>query len=142
MGVTKMGFEGLLYYGAAGSTAATQITNATDVSVSLDAEKASTSVRGAGSSVPINTEQVVAISFQAEWTMLDKSDDTTLEALKVAAAAGAGVALRMKDYSAGKGYDGDVTLSMKHGKPLKGEQTIVFTATPTDEGGRAPQLYV
>lgn len=142
MGVTKMGFEGELYYGTAGTTAATKITNVTDESISIDPEKAGTTIRGTGSAKPINTEQVVAISWQAEWTMLNKTDDNTLEALRVAATAGDPVALRMKDYSSGKGYDGDVTLAVKHGKPLKGEQTYVFTATPTDESGRAPQIYV
>jgi hypothetical protein len=139
---TKMGFEGEIYYGAAGSTAATKITNSQDISVSIDPEKAGTTVRGDGSSPPINTERVVALGSQYEWTMLNKTTDAVLAALRAAVATGAAVALRSKDYSAGKGFDGDVTLAMKNGQPIKGEQTFVFTATPTDEGGRAPSLYV
>ncbi len=137
----KMGFEGEIYYGVAGNTAATKITNSRDVGFNLDPEKAPTTTRGDGTSPPVNTEQVVALSTSMEWNMLNKTDDTTLAALRAAAAAGTAVAFRMKDYSAGKGFNGDVTLSMKHGKPLKGEQSFDFTATPTEESGRTPVLY-
>ncbi len=140
MGI-KMGFEGEIYYGVAGNTAATKITNSRDVGFNLDPEKAPTTTRGDGTSPPVNTEQVVALSTSMEWNMLNKTDDTTLAALRAAAAAGTAVAFRMKDYSAGKGFNGDVTLSMKHGKPLKGEQSFDFTATPTEESGRTPVLY-
>ena len=138
---TKMGFEGLIYYGVAGSTASTAITNSLDISYSIDADKASTTIRGAGSVAPIKTERVVAIGLTIEWTMLNRTDDATLTALRTAAAAGNAVAIRTKDYSSGKGFDGDVTLAQKDGMPLGGEQTFVFTATPTSEN-RAPSVYV
>ena len=141
MAVKKMGFEGMIYYGVKGSKAGTQITNTRDISITVDTEKAPTAVRGAGSTPPIATSRVTGITWSAEWNMLEKSDDSTLEALKVAAAAGTTVALRMKDHSTGKGYDGDVVLSMRAGKPLNGEQTYDFTAEPNDDD-RAPQLYV
>lgn len=140
MAVKKMGFEGLLYYGAAGSTASTQITNCQDITISYDIEEGATTVRGSGSSVPINTSRVTALSLSMEWTMLVKSDDTTLEALRVASAAGNPVAIRGKDYSSGKGPDLDVILTMQHGMPLKGEQTVRFTAKPNDDN-RTPVLY-
>jgi hypothetical protein len=141
MAVKKMGFEGLIYYGAAGSTAATQITNSQDITISYDNEEGETTVRGSGSSVPIKTSRVTAKGVSIEWTMLVKTDDSTLEALRVAEAAGNPVALRLKDNSAGKGFDGDVILNMQHGLPLKGEQTIKFTAKPNDDS-RTPSLYV
>ena len=138
---TKMGFEGKIYYGEAGSEAATEITNSLDISYSIDADKASTTTRGAGISPPVKTERVVAIGLTIEWTMLNKTDDATLTALRTAAAAGTPVAIRTKDNAAGKGFDGDVTLTQKDGMPLGGEQTFVFTATPTSEN-RAPLVYV
>lgn len=141
MAVKKMGFEGLLYYGAAGSTASGQVTNSQDITISYDNEEGATTVRGSGSSVPINTSRVTAKTVSIEWTMLVKSDDTYLEAMRVAEAAGTPVAIRLKDYSAGKGFDGDVILSMQHGLPLKGEQTIRFTGKPNDDS-RTPSLYV
>lgn len=140
MAVKKMGFEGLLYYGAAGSTATTQVTNCQDITISYDIEEGATTVRGSGSSVPINTSRVTALTLSMEWTMLVKSDDSTLEALRVAAAAGTPVAIRGKDYSSGKGPDLDVILTMQHGMPLKGEQTVRFTAKPNDDS-RTPNLY-
>jgi hypothetical protein len=139
---SKSGWQGLLYYGTAGSTAATQVTNATDLDYTTEPEKAETTVRGAGSSVPIVTEDVVALKATITWTMILKTDDTTLVALLAAQRTGAAVALRTKSYSSGLGYDGDCTLSVKNGMPLKGQNTFEFTATPTDSSGRAPQLNV
>jgi hypothetical protein len=68
-----------------------------------------------------------------------------LEALRVAAAAGTPVALRGLDYTAGKGPDFDYNLEVSNGQPVNGEQTLQFTAEPTEEGGRIPiraNLYV
>lgn len=136
----KMGFEGVLYYGAAGSTASTQITNRRDVNINTETEKGDTTTAGAGSSVPIGTSRVSRVNISIEWTMLEDASDTTLEALKVAAAAGSPVALRTKDYAAGKGFDGDVVLDVRKGLPIAGEQTVQFTATPCDDN-RAPIVY-
>jgi hypothetical protein len=139
---TVMGYEGLIFIGPAGSEATTQVTNRVDARVRYGTAEGETTVAGDGSAVPINTSRVTALSFSFDLTMLNKPADTELETLRVAAATGAPVALRLKDHAAGKGYDGDCTLSVENGKPLKGEQTLKFTFEPTDEGGRAPQLYV
>ena len=88
MATKKMGYESLLYYGAAGSTAATQITNCRDVNYNVTPQTAPTTVKGAGSSPPIETVRVVGRQAQLTWTMLDKSDDSTLTALRAAAANG------------------------------------------------------
>lgn len=142
MGLTKMGFEGLAYYGAPGSTASTAITDSADLSYNLDVEKGNTTIRGDSTVPPIETEDVTIRKAQIEINMLNRTTDAVLEALRVAAASGAAVALRMKDHAAGKGFDGDVTLSEQEGRPLRGEQTIKFTATPTRSAGRTPSLYV
>lgn len=139
-GLTRRGFEGQLFYGTAGSTASTQITNCEDLDYDIDPEKAETTERGAGTNVPIKTERVVALGVTITWKMYNKPADTTLAALRAAASTGAAVALRTKSYSSGTGYDGDVTLSCKNSKPLKGMAMFEFTATPTDDEGRSPQL--
>lgn len=139
---TRMGFEGVIYRGVAGTTASTQMESATDISYTITPDKATTTVRGLGTTPPLKTERVVAVGMQIEFTLLNVSGETHLETLRAAAAAGTPVALRTKDYSAGKGFDGDVTIECKEGAPLNGEQTYVFTATPTREKGRAPQAYV
>ena len=137
----KMGYEGLIYYGVAGSAAATQLTNVRDVSYNLEPDKGDTTQRGTGAAPPIKSGRVVAVGVSIEWTMLEKTTDTALEALKVAAFAGSPVAIRLKDYAAVKGYDGDCDLTAKKSEPIGGEQTWQFTATPNAEL-RAPQLYV
>jgi len=139
---TRMGFEGRIYRGTAGSTAATEMRSATDVSSTITPKKASTTTRGAGTAPPMETERVVSIGESIEFTLLNKSGETHVDALRGAAAAATPVSLRLKDYAAGKGFDGDVTLECKEGMPLGGEQTFVFTATPTNEKGREPQPYV
>lgn len=138
----KMGFEGLLYYGVAGSTASTLIENCKDISISRDVERGDTTVRGDSSVAPIKTEHVTQRMLQIEFTMLNDSTDATLEALRVAVAMGAAVALRGKDYASGKGPDADFTLSQSDPWLLNGEQAITFTATPTRGSGRTPQIYV
>lgn len=141
MPVKKMAFEGQTFYGVAGATASAKLVNIRDESITTEPEKAETTVRGEGTSPPVVTERVTAISWSFEFTMVEKSDDNALEALKTAASNGTPVALRLKDHAAGKGYDGDVILSKRTGRPHKGDQTHTFTATPNDDN-RAPQLYV
>ena len=137
----RMGFEGKIYYGVTGSEATTLLENAIDVGINIDSEKAPTTVRGDGSTPPVNTEQVVALTAGIEFSMIHDTTDSALEALRTAAAAGTPVAIRMKDEAAGKGFNGDVTLGMKVTESLKGEQKIDFSASPTKQSGRTPSLY-
>lgn len=139
---TRMGFEGRIYRGAAGSTAGTEMLTATDISTTITPKKASTTTRGAGTAPPVDTERVCSIGLSIEFTLLNKSGEGHVDALRAAAATGNPVAIRMKDTAAGKGFDGDVTLECKEGAPLSGQQTFQFTATPTNEKGREPQPYV
>lgn len=138
--ITKMGYEGLLYYGTAGSTASTLLTNCVDLDYQQEPQKGETTVKGTGTSPPIETERVTSIKVTITWKMLNKPADTSLAALRAAGSTGAPVALRTKDYSSGTGFDGDCTVSVKNGAPLKGEQTFEFTATPTGESLRTPLL--
>jgi hypothetical protein len=138
----KMGFEGLIYYGAKGSTASTLITNRVDVSCDTDPQMAPTTVCGAGSAPPIESEDVCTVKFSATLKMKNLgTEDTVLVALRTAAACGGQVAIRMKDYASGKGFDGDVNVKEAQGAPIGGEQTFDFTFTPNNKL-RAPQLYV
>lgn len=139
MTTTYMGYESKLYYGVAGSTAATLVSNARDVKYSIGTKKAPTTVKGSGSSPPIEVERVVGLTAQITWQMLDRSGDTTLAALVAAAATGAPVALRVIPHTGGTGFDGDCTISAEVGLPYQGESTLDFTATPNDDN-RTPQL--
>lgn len=140
-----MGFEGVSFYGTAGSTASTQILIGRDTTIATDHTRAPTTVKGTGAAPPLVTEDVVAVSWSATINLVN--DDagagaTVLAAFRAAAAAGTPVALRMKDHSAGMGFDGDVTMTSSQGEPLAGEQTMDFTCTPTKQSARAPQFYV
>ncbi len=137
----KMGFEGLVYYGVAGSTASTLITNRVDVTLDVDPQMGDTTVAGSGSAVPIESERPATIKFSSTLTMKNSGSDPILAALRAAAAAGTPVAYRMVDISGGKGFDGDVNVKMSSGRPLKGEQTFDFTFTPNNLL-RNPQIEV
>lgn len=146
MATDVMGFEGMAYYGVAGATASTLLENAKDISFTLTSNKGNTTVRGDSSAAPIETQRttmnIAAITIQ----MLNDNTDTALEALRQAAAGqgpdGNGVAIRLKDYTAGKGPDMDCEVEASNPYPLDGEQVIDFTLTPSRSYGRAPQLYV
>lgn len=138
----KMGFEGLIYYGVAGSTAATLIPETRDMSMTFSTDKGNTTARNADGSVPIETERVTVRKFQFDFQVLNVPDNAVIAALLAASFAGTPVAFRSKDYAAGKGYDGDVVLEHKNAQTLRGEQAIDFTAKPTRSAGRVPVLYV
>jgi hypothetical protein len=145
MGETKttvMGFEGIAYYGAAGSTASNQITNRRDINYKTTPDKGDTTVAGDGTAPPVKTSRVTAIGVSLDITMLDKTNDPILDAFKVAATSGTPIAMRLKSHKTGKGFDGDVILDMEEGAPMNGEKTVKFTCEPTDEGGRQPKLLV
>lgn len=141
MSTTKMGYEGILYYGTAGSTASTQVTNCVDLQYDIDAEYGDTTVRGDGSLVPIESGRPTLRKASITWKMLMKSDDTTLTALRAAAAVQSVIALRTKSFASGTGFDGDCFISCKQGMPLKGEQTLEFALMKVSEtDGRAALL--
>lgn len=141
----KMGFEGLTYYGPAGTTAPTEVPETRDCTITYSTDKGNTTVKvtsGGTPQIPIETENVTIRKWQYDFNVLNVPGNAVIAALLAASFAGTPIALRLKDFAAGKGYDGDVILEHKDGKPLRGEQTLDFTAKPTRAGGRTPQLYV
>ena len=135
----KMGYEGILYYGAAGAQASTQVTNCRDLNYSFGPVTEDTTVRGSGSSVPIRTSRPVARELKdLSWSMIEKSDDTTLTALKAAAAAGSAVALRTLSRSGATGFDGDCYIECTNGQPLAGTQTWDFKVIGLEDVDRTP----
>lgn len=140
--VKRMGFEGLLYRGVAGTTAATQVTNSRDITEGFGTEQGETTERGDGSAPPITYKRVTGRNYNIKWNMTEDSGDASLTAIKAAAAAGTPIAIRTKSYSAGTGVDGDVIITaIDQGKPLKGEQTVDITAEPNNDN-RAFQFNV
>jgi len=138
----KLGYEVKIYYGVAGSTASTQIVNRDECSFDIDPEMSETTVAGDGSSVPVKSEAPVAVGWSMTLGMKNTGSDPVLEALRVAAATGTPVAIRMKDDDgAGKGYDGDCNVKKSSDRGAKNAQTTSFTLTPNNSL-RPPQYYV
>ena len=138
----KMGFEGILLSGTAGSTGTNQLTNTRDITVTMDVERGDTTVRGDSTKPPIKTADVTSRIVGIEFVMVNDITDANFAALMAAAALGGAVSLRGKDYAAGKGPDADFTLSVSRPWPLAGEQVVTFTGEPSNSYGREPENYV
>ena len=138
----KMGFEGQIKYGVAGSAATVLLENTGDITYTLSHERGDSTVRGDSSGPPIQTSSVTARIAGVEFQMKNYPSDASLEAMRVACAAGTPVAIKCRDHATGKGFDGDVNVEVSSPYPLGGEQVVSITCTPTRDGGRMPQLYV
>lgn len=138
--VKKMGYEAKLYYGAAGASASTLITNCRDVTYENGHEMGDTTVRGSGSSPPIKTARPVARTVSLSWTMTLKTDDTALTALLAAARDATVIALKAVPVTSGNGLDADCYISVSNPQPLGGEQTVTFTVTGLEDVDRTPVL--
>jgi hypothetical protein len=136
---TRMSLEAKLYYGTAGTTAATEATNIRDLTA--PAAPGSTDISSRGSRIELVGPGMIAYSLTWESNWSDT--DAFVQAIYTAAIAGTAVAIRTKDYSSGKGFNGDCIITKAdHKQPLKEGQKIDFEAKPTDIAGRYPQLYV
>jgi len=136
----EMGYQLALYVGAAGATAATQITGAEDVDYDLAPQKGQTTNRGTGGNVPIVTENVVSLQPTVTWTQHNNQNDTTLTTLLAAAKVGLPVALKLVTLAGATLIDGDFTLSKKYNAPLAGTGTYDFVGTATKQAGRTVTL--
>lgn len=137
----EMGYQLRLYLGTAGTTAATQITQATDIDYDVATTKGNTTSRGTGGLPPIMTENVTQRQVTVTWKQLnDPTNDTTLATLIAAAIAGNPMALKLTTGSGATLLDCDVVLTKKYNAPLTGEGTYDFTATPTKQMGRTPTI--
>jgi hypothetical protein len=136
----KMGYQGLLYYGTKGSTAATQITKRVDASFDIDVETGSTTSAGDGSAVPINTGEATALTGKITFNMIVDSNDSAIVALRAAAATGNPIALRFIAYTGLTGLDADCVIKITQGTPLKGEQTADIEVVALSASLREPLL--
>lgn len=142
MAENVMGYQAKLYYGTAGSSAATQVTKARDIQYSFSHDMGETTSRGDGSSIPIECKAPVLKKLDSlTWTMVDSAADTVLTALRSAANTATCLALKVIDRSSGYGFDGDVYLKCSLGAPLRGETTYDFEVIGVSNGqGRDPSF--
>jgi hypothetical protein len=136
----KMGYQGQLFYGTKGSTAATPVLRRVDASMDLDVEVGSTTSAGDGTTVPINTGEATALTGTVTFNMIVDSNDAALVSLKAAAATGNPIALRFVAYSGTLGFDADCVIKITQGSPLKGEATADIEVVALSASLREPIL--
>jgi hypothetical protein len=142
MAKKRAGWERMLYYGAAGSTAATAVSvNVTDIDIRTANEYVETTDRGAGTNLPQKTEQQVCVGCEISFKMRYKDGDANVAAFLAASRSVTTPlpkAIKVVRYSGGATeFDGDCYLEDDSPGPLKDGMEITFTCHPTDDSGRA-----
>jgi hypothetical protein len=125
----RIGFEGKLYWGAAGSTANTELTIARDVSYKFDPTKGDVSDRAS----IIDYDRVCGVKFSLDFEVNNDDTNAFVAAARAAAAAGTTIAFRTRDKAAGWGCDGDFTISLDESQPLRDRQAIKVSVTPNND---------
>jgi len=136
----KMGYQGLLYHGTAGSTASTQILRRVNCSVATSTAIGSTTSAGDGTSVPRETGAAVSISKKTTFNVIVDSSDASLPTLIAAADVGAPIAIRFVSFSGLTIVDSDVVLEYSVGSDIGSEQTIDFSVVIENDDLRAPAV--
>ena len=135
-----MGYQGGLFYGSKGGTAATRINARVDVSYEIGVETGSTTSAGLGTDVPINTGEATALTPKISFNMIVADDDSAIVALMAAAATGDPIALRYIRSTGKLGFDCDCVISVTQGSPLKGEATMDVSVEQVSASLRTPVL--
>ncbi|HJS06194.1 MAG TPA: hypothetical protein VJ809_00995 [Pirellulales bacterium] len=130
----RMGFEGILLWGAAGATAATPLSIARDMGYRFEPTEADVSDRGS----KIELTDVAMVKFAMDFEINNQDTDPFIAALRIAAATGGAIALRTRDKTAGWGVDGDFIVGDDESQPLKDAQRLRVVCKPTDKAGRLP----
>jgi hypothetical protein len=126
----------VIYRGTAGSKAATLITpNVVDIGLGGDPERAETTTRGNGATVPKKGEMIVCLArTPGPFSMIYDPDDTHFAAIVTAANAGTPLAFTIKKSLTGTvEFDGDCTIGHDAPGGLKDGMIVTFTLVPTTE---------
>jgi hypothetical protein len=130
----RMGLEGLLLWGTAGSTGTTELKIARDVSYKFETTEADISDRNS----IIDLVDVGGVKFSLEFEVNNQDTNSFIAAARTASIAGTAIAFRTRDKAAGWGVDGDFVVSVDESQPLRDAQRLKITASPTDKNGRVP----
>ena len=125
----KLGMEAKLYYGAAGATATSELTNVKDVTLNLESGEADVTTRGnAGWRATVGTLKTGSVEFEMIWD----SDDAGFAAIKDAYFNNEPIALAILDEAGGEGLDADFSItSFSRKEALEEAITVSVTAKPT-----------
>lgn len=132
-----MGFEGKLYYGAAGATATNELTNCRNVTLTLERSEADVTTRGSGDIEETAAgRKKIGVEFEQVWD----PDDPGFAFILSAYANKTTIAILCLDEAGGIGLDADCkVLNFTRSEPDDGPMTAKVTVKPT-RSTRAPVL--
>ena len=141
MAKKRAGWEMMVYYGTAGTTADTHISvNVRDVDPGVGGwEYSDNPDRGNGTTVPVQDEMPVQRLYAPTFSMVYKDGDTHMAALLAAADANppVGKAIKMIRYSGGATVlDHDFYINYSSPGPISDGQIVEFELHPTSDYGR------
>ena len=121
-----LGMDAKLYHGAAGTTAATEMGNVKDVTLTLEAGEADVTTRAnAGWRATAPTLRECTVEFEMVWDPTDAG----FTAIKNAFLSAGLIALKVLDQAAGQGPDGDFAItSFSRNEALEEAITVSVTA--------------
>jgi predicted secreted protein len=124
----KLGLDARLFFGTAGSTASSEMTNVKDVTLNLESGEADITTRAAeGWRISAATLKEASLEFEMVWD----TQDAGFKAIKNAFFNNSAVALFASDGD-GNGLDADfVVSSFSRSEPLEEALTVSVTCKPT-----------
>lgn len=126
----KLGIDGLLLVGAAGSTPTVALGDETEVTLTVTNNFAKYATRGQPRMNARPTTQELSMNF----TVIKDFDDASFKLLHAAAVAQTAIAIKALDTaSTGYGWDADWYVSVKEGQPLDGFNTCEFECAFTSD---------
>ena len=139
-----MGFQKVLYIGAPGSTAGTQVLDIVNIKVTETVEYGNTISRGDGTTIPRVTKRAISLDKVVTFNSLNVPDNANLVTLKAAAThetpANRVIAMTVVDLASGTTeFDADVDLAIDRDAQLSAEQDHAYVAT-VDRSHRVPTV--
>lgn len=124
----KLGLDAKLFFGTAGTTASSEMTNVKDVTLNLESGEADITTRAAeGWRISAATLKEASLEFEMVWD----TQDAGFKAIKNAFFNNSAVALFASDGD-GNGLDADfVVSSFSRSEPLEEALTVSVTCKPT-----------
>ena len=125
----RLGMQAKLYYGAAGATATTELTNVKDVTLTLETGESDVTTRASnGWRATIATLKNGSVEFTLIWD----TEDAGFTAIKNAYFNNTAIALAVLDGEGGSGLDADFSVTnFTRNEPLEEAITVNVTVKPT-----------
>lgn len=133
----RMGNEGKLYWGPAGSVPASVIGKVEKVKVNAKRKTATIEVREVDCEMALFGNKQITLDIDMPWN----SSDAGLLAIRNAFINNTAIGLKALDAASGLGADGDFGIdTFDHDQPLNDGQKVTIKATPHANGTRAVSL--